>query len=620
MLKRKFMSLFLIFVLAFTLLPASVFAKTGGGTLDEVYLGGTSANDANSGTNAEAAVKTLDKALELVKENGTVYVCAETTLQGAGKIEVSNVTFKRSPKCNGRMFTLSGDTELTLENVILDGNKAEVSGVDDVACIVNVTQGAVLNISQGTKLINNGATAVMAAAESSDRPSVVNMTGGEISENDGQWPYGGGVYIACNGEFHMSGGTIKENSAEESGAGVFIEGDQMNSRPVGKMFMTGGTIEGNQSEAAGGGICCYGEAVLSGGEIKNNTAAYGAGVAVMGTSQTTLEGAAISGNRAQGNGGGVYVEGFDNYGFDAGHGAIFEMKSGSITGNTAVKGTGAGVFGYYGELETTIRISGGQIAENTSVDQNIGNAVSLAGNPDNAQSNPNAWASMEMSGSPVISGDVLFRDDDVYPDMKIYVTGEFDTSDPVVISRKDDTLRIAAVEYANGLEPDMTHFMPAAENQILLEKDSDNALVWETGYWVYYYDDNGEEYTDYRTGVLAGRTIDSAKVPTVEKEGYKFLGWKLDGTEDYWDFENDIVDRTIKLVAVWEKVEQQPPVNPSNPSGTEQTASNPEKGSGNKTEVKAPQTGDTQIPAVWAASLMLAAAVMVLYGRKVCRK
>ena len=68
-----------------------------------------------------------------------------------------------------------------------------------------------------------------------------------------------------------------------------------------------------------------------------------------------------------------------------------------------------------------------------------------------------AYAKLELSGSPTISGDVFFYND--YPDgYVINVTGEFNPTNPVAISRSNDKLSVIAVEYADGVTPKASDF------------------------------------------------------------------------------------------------------------------------------------------------------------------
>lgn len=114
-----------------------------------------------------------------------------------------------------------------------------------------------------------------------------------------------------------------------------------------------------------------GSITLNGGEIKNNFAEQGAGLTVTGGT-AVLDGATISENQADFYGGGVYLQGYAN------SGAQFEMKSGSVTGNTSEM-PGAGIFAYVYDGPINISISGGTIEDNISTVADIGHAIGLSG-------------------------------------------------------------------------------------------------------------------------------------------------------------------------------------------------------------------------------------------------
>ncbi len=74
---KKWVATVLALVLALGLCSVSWAAETG--TLDTVFVNTTSGDDTKDGTTSENAVKSLKKAMELVKESGTVKVEGQTT-------------------------------------------------------------------------------------------------------------------------------------------------------------------------------------------------------------------------------------------------------------------------------------------------------------------------------------------------------------------------------------------------------------------------------------------------------------------------------------------------------------------------------------------------------------
>lgn len=535
-------------------------------TYDAVYLNGDSGNDANAGDSEASAVKTLDRALELVSEGGTIYICGQVTISGS--VDLEDVAFKRAEGYKGTLFWLVGqNASVTLTGVTVDGNRDVVTGLSaGNAMLFSVQNGASLVIEEGTKLVNNGDTAIWVRPSNLSKRTSLVMNGGEISNNvaTGDFAYVGGVYVDYDAEFTMNDGAIKNNEGNKAG-GVYIGcGFPQNGFDAATFTMSGGEISGNISERCGGGVYCEGVAVLSGGEIKNNEAEWAGGLAVVGEADVTLDGAAVSENTAAGNGAGVYVEGFEINGGPTGVGAVFTMKSGSIVDNTSEYGVGGGIFAYFWTLPATVRISGGTISGNVCEWEENGSAVALGGDFDSGMSD---YAVLELSGDPSISGDVLFSNDCVWDDdtetskplesAPIKVVGELDVEEPIVINRCDDTLGIPAVEFSAGIDVDAAAFKSGSLSEVLVVDG--RALVWVDAVIVSYYDDQDVEYEAYRQSVIVGEKIDAALAPTPgAREGYVLAGWQYNadtsGGSDWkaWDFENDAVsDANLKLYELW---------------------------------------------------------------------
>jgi hypothetical protein len=75
------------------------------------------------------------------------------------------------------------------------------------------------------------------------------MSGGLITGNTSVMGNGGGVYVSTGGNFTMTtGGTISNNTADQTGGGIYVG-------PAGlALTMRGGTIAGNTAAASGGGV------------------------------------------------------------------------------------------------------------------------------------------------------------------------------------------------------------------------------------------------------------------------------------------------------------------------------------------------------------------------------
>ena len=187
--------------------------------------------------------------------------------------------------------------------------------------------------------------------------STFTMTGGSITGNTAD-DSGGGVYVN-GGSFTMSGGSITGNTADGNGGGVYVNG--------GTFEMSGSAgITGNKADSTGGGVCVNYDGTFNMSNnscITGNTAYHGGGVYVGRTPDSNnykpgnfaMSGGTIGGattddaNQAQ-YGGGVYVAG------------TFTLTGGSITGNKT-NGNGGGV---YVNADSTFTVSGApKITNNT---------------------------------------------------------------------------------------------------------------------------------------------------------------------------------------------------------------------------------------------------------------
>ncbi|MCC8045999.1 MAG: LPXTG cell wall anchor domain-containing protein [Clostridiales bacterium] len=213
--------------------------------------------------------------------------------------------------------------------------------------------------------------------------------------------YGGaGLYAGSNttGTIWLHDGVyIYDNTSNLHGGGVYAR--------WGLKIDDGVYIYGNYANSNGGGVDAL-TLDMSGGEIHDNSAAHGGGVyIVQGTAgsvnpESTISGGKIYNNTARtGNGGGVYensypnilyikgsVEIYDNSAYNYGGGVyasdLFTFSGGIITGNTAQRGGGVYIIGYFGQ-KATIEISGtdsGIIYDNTATSVNYGNDVALGYN------------------------------------------------------------------------------------------------------------------------------------------------------------------------------------------------------------------------------------------------
>lgn len=515
-----------------------------------VYLNTVSGSDGKDGATSANAVKTLDKAVELAGEGGTVYL----TLAGVTidkNTNLSNVTFKRVSDNYRTMFTVDQGATLTLENVTLDGENK--SGTEHCVEVKNRSR---LVINGTTKICNSKTTAL------SVQNASVEMNGGEICNNEGT--SAGAVVLSSMGGtsgFIMNGGKIWGNSstADQAGAILVDDGCTFNLKKGeiyqnrtnghggafairGKVDMTGGSVHHNTA-TSGGGMLLNDAGILNitGGEIASNSSQWGGGINANGHPTVTLSGTgAVKDNTSTANAAGIFLEG------DDGQGTTFTMTGGSITGNKA-GGNGGGIMGYSYTQTVTINISGGTITGNTA--DLAGNGIILRGDT----SKTSECASLKLSGSPDIKDDV-FLQDDWFPDAKVDVVGAYTPVTAVPIRDTSWADNRTIVSYVQGITPDIKHFTPADGhvNEAIIQDGQNLQSIRtlsvdfvEDGYIA---DGNHKLYKTVR--VLPKGTISKNDIPEVTEKGYRVVEWRRADTREVWDFDNDIVTMSINLYPV----------------------------------------------------------------------
>ena len=265
---------------------------------------------------------TSDKNLRIIMvTNGTVNLNGGTLsggkAQGGGAVYVSG---------NGTLNMSGGSIKqnTAAENggavLVEKGGKFEMSGG-------SIEQNTAAQHGGGVYVGENGQFSMSGGSISSNITDIKNVDGKD--EPIGQ---GGGVAVGANGSFNLSGGSISGNTAGEGG-GVFV--DRNANRQNGSFTMTGGVIDGNTAKLGeGGGVYIKGEGEITSGAITNNvTETYkdlgGGGIYIEAEGVLTLKNAIITGNTANGMGGGIAA---------CVHGKtyVYALEGAFIAGNTAL--------------------------------------------------------------------------------------------------------------------------------------------------------------------------------------------------------------------------------------------------------------------------------------------
>lgn len=236
--------------------------------------------------------------------------------------------------------------------VIINGNNVSgIFNIDDG----NGAKDTPVTIS-GLALVNGNASDG-GAIKSFESLTVVNsIISGNTASNDG-----GGIYVQTNGKFTMTATTVTGNTAEDGG-GLYLE-------VAGGISITNSTISGNTATSGKGGGAYISTLVST-----NLTAKF------------LIKDTTIVGNRATGNGGGLYLApdgrdisvinstitgntaGINGGGISMGYGGLL-LKGGILSGNTADSGGGIFVQVRSGKTST---ITGTKILNNTATVSNGG--------------------------------------------------------------------------------------------------------------------------------------------------------------------------------------------------------------------------------------------------------
>ncbi len=580
------------------------------GTLAAVYLDPAAGDDTRTGAEAGQAVKTLDKAKELLAEEGIVYLLSPLEYGTNETATLENMTICPGTTNLRYLIDLYRDTaEVTLRNIKIknttpEGNlcsyvqypisvrKGATLNIEDGADIgpfageaaINLEQGSVLNMNGGTITGTKDKMYYSTCGIHATGKSVINMTGGTIT---GCAAYFGGAIAAYDGsEVNLSGGTIS-NNISGAGGGIYllndckltINGDCKIINNTAKcddnikdMYGQGGgiymiqnctatieagTIKGNTAEISGGGIFVYDRSpvIISNTTIEENKATNGsgAGIAAFDSDITLKNEAVISNNEAGFRGGGIFFEVFSNVNCE------LKMEAGEICGNTA-DSSGGGIFAdcYQQSPDSTkIIISGGKITGNQTGAEATENAIMLMGYPvvEDEPDENTGYADLYLSGSPEIRGEVTIMDrgESEYGPKIVVTDDTFQPVVPILLAPDYGTPGNIAVTYGSAEQAKQYKNDFTTGNSFNRGiKQSGDTLIWTKHYKVKiitFTSFNPLEQNIKEIYVNEGESIDPADFPeTAEIKGYVKTGWRMNGKD--WDPTSPVM-KQLSVNEVW---------------------------------------------------------------------
>lgn len=393
--KKRVLSLFLTFVLSFSMMPMSAFAEGTGAVAeqeaqssgDTAYVsntgedvsGGDAANEdaSNKDTAVEAAQALIDALPEEVTAENADELQAQLMAIDEALAELSGeqaagLDMTRYEKICAALNAPAlvaeqdgGHTEADHANMIpwektdslpntagsyyLTKDVTLTAGWEPKSGIVLCLNGKSITLNAEGDVINMSANGTIFTLYDCHKSGTI--THGKDS-NDTTY---NGCGVVVGGTFNMYGGKITGNvrTGYENGGGVFVS--------YGIFNMYDGEITNNSCGSSGGGVYVErGTFSMSGGEISGNTSGdCGGGIELYKKSDFTMTGGSISQNKAE--------NGYYGGGIDVSYGSTFTMKGGDVTGNKSGKGGGV----YVLEAETTygkntFHMDGGTITGNTA--------------------------------------------------------------------------------------------------------------------------------------------------------------------------------------------------------------------------------------------------------------
>ena len=428
------------------------------------------------------------------------------------------------------------------------------------------TNGSTININSGT-ISKCTASADNGGGLYADN-STVTISGGTISGCKGVW--GGGLYAENSSTIEISGGTISECTVG-AGGGLFVDSSTVR--------ISGGIISKciTSDTGNGGGLYAYNSALnITGGTIKDNKAAHGGGVALIGktTFEKPITNWTVIGNEAYatgGVGGGIKLE---NGSMDVSAG------SNRIYNNTA-DGHGADIFLL--NDSSTIKLPN---AANMYHDSSINIDGWYEDNPRYTPSKDGkAVTSLQLSGP--LSLVASYKASPVR--IEIDANGGVGGSGSQTVQKGTNVTLEAPTKEGylfKGWKDDKGNSYPAGADgkvNITVNEDMKLTAVWEARtFTVTYVLLNGETRTE---------KVDYGQMVTLSEEprtGYTFVGWK-DGEKMYHAGETITVTGDMTLTAEWKKL----------PSAE-----------------NLPKTGDESPVLLWGAALAVSAAACFMLRRR----
>lgn len=389
----------------------------------------------NADDPAIGAVVTIpaSKNITLTSGEGGPYTISATHFVNAFTASHSVLGDAKTPATNGRHIVVGNSSTLTLNNITISGAGFAPTSV----ALSKRYNGGIHLAGSNSKLVMEEGSVITkcyyglgGGVRAAGSGSNITMAGGIITGNEAQI-YGGGVYLG-NATTSTNTTTMTMSSGEISGNKVAYGGNSDGEVPF------AGTFNGYHyiGYTAGGGVFADPSAVITmtGGVIKDNSAdnakatvsmsreefeyisygAVGAGVALFNGGKLNMSGGYITGNTTLGFGGGVGLLGGNGI-------PEINMTGGYISENEAWGGGGIFSDGGHVVIDGSAEISANDLIFNSSERFAVpsryhGGGILIesyfcwAANGSNASTAVSGSRKLEIKGGKIINHDISYRE------------------------------------------------------------------------------------------------------------------------------------------------------------------------------------------------------------------
>ncbi len=306
--------------------------------------------------------------LSIIQDGGGVFSAGTESVATIGEKTYESLEEALEAAQNGDEIVLQQDVALDWHCSLRDNRSVTLNlnghNITSASTALMATKGSELTITGSGTISGNGYADKKSGGALVVWGGIINLEGDVVLTSTATDLVGGGVVWIYYGTFNMHGGRIEGGSAQYGG-GVSVPGYNRNNPSI--FNMTGGVITDCTASGEGGGVTVdsYGTFNMSGGMIEGCTAEVGGGVADYGN--VVLSGGEIVNNTALYHSGGVYAD------------YRFTMTGGKIAHNKTIDGGNGSSNGVVASWSTElIKVTGGAVYDNENGDFSVNGMATVS--------------------------------------------------------------------------------------------------------------------------------------------------------------------------------------------------------------------------------------------------